>query len=124
VLQAANRSALIATGVILACCVGSVIADESSRPTRGSLAEVIVRGKRIPERVPDEELTRRVEVALQSNPYLYLEHVTIRTINGVVHLEGSVSEDSDLLDVLRYARKVPGVRRIVNELDLDSPGGS
>lgn len=93
-------------------------------PTRDPLTEVIIKGKRIPERVPDEELTRRVEVALQSDKYLYLDHVTIRVINGVVHLEGSVSEDCDLIDVLRYARRVPGVKRIVNELDLDSPGGS
>lgn len=110
---------------IFACCVSSGIARESSQPKGDPLSEVIIKAKRIPERIPDEELTTRVEAALQSEKYICcLDHVTFSVINGVLRLEGSVSEDSDLIALLRHVRKIPGVRRIVNELDLDSPGGN
>jgi osmotically-inducible protein OsmY len=111
--------ALLLAGV--ACWANLAVADELPAPARNRLDAVVVTAKVV---VPDAVLTERVEKALEADCCLYLEHVTIRTVNGVVYLEGSVSEDWDLNIVLRLARKAARGKRVVNELDLDSPGGS
>jgi len=36
----------------------------------------------------DAAMTSRVAAAIQSNPYIYAEHVTVATENGVVRSEG------------------------------------
>ena len=71
----------------------------------------------------DEELTRRVETALDSNRYLDASRITVTTKDGVVHLEGLVGDTGDLRDALRTANRVAGARRVVDELDTYEPDG-
>lgn len=76
---------LVAYAAALTCWGARLMADEERKPPSTTLSEVVVEAKKI---VPDEELTEHIEKALDADPYFYGEHVTITTINGVVHLEG------------------------------------
>lgn len=126
----ASRFLRMLTGALIVSTCGSLVlgadpANRGAKPAGSSeLKEVVVTGKKV---VPDEVLTERVEQALHTDPLLYAEHVTITTRNGVVHIEGMVSDAWDLWRVLRDARRVAGVKRVVQELDMmgdmsDGPG--
>jgi osmotically-inducible protein OsmY len=103
---------------LFACVSVSMSAPEPK--TQGAIGEVVVTAKKLP--VPDEELTRRVEEALQADPYIFTEHVTVRTQNGVVHVEGLIYNYTDLIDLKQIARKIRGAKRVV--LDVEMIGGT
>jgi len=117
----AIRAAILGT---FFCFATPIHAGDAGQQAADNLTEVVVGAKRLPEPDSDEALTQRVEKTLLSDPFFYGEHLTVTTTHGVVHLEGSVYEDVDLFRVLRAARRVPGVKRVVNELDMDGAGGS
>jgi osmotically-inducible protein OsmY len=48
--------------------------------------------------------------------------VTITTRNGVVYVQGYVSDEWDLYHILDRARKIAGRRKIVNDLEFDMVG--
>jgi osmotically-inducible protein OsmY len=75
------------------------------------------------ERPTDAQITRKVMTAIQQNPYIFADHITVTTENGVVKLEGVITDLHDLLNVIRIARRAAGKRRLVNNIEylpLDS----
>lgn len=74
--------------------------------------EIIVRA-----RAADAVLAERVSEALQRNPYLFADHVTITVENGVVRVGGFVRDLSDLFAILRAARRTAGARRVVDQIE-------
>jgi osmotically-inducible protein OsmY len=70
----------------------------------------------------DEELRKRVQTALHSDPYFYDEHVTVSVENGVVALHGFVFSDWDLRDAMRIASRTADVRRVVDDLSIEQGG--
>lgn len=86
------------------------------------LEEIVVQAKR----QADQQVTRQVEKTLEADPWIFSEHITVRTENGVVHLEGIVGDTGEWFRILRLARKIPGARRVVSELEImhnDPDGG-
>jgi osmotically-inducible protein OsmY len=129
VLSPAHRAlhdGAIAAGLIAALCCwsGAAHAGGASRQAAATLDTIVITAKKIPEVVPDEVVKTRVETALHDDPYFYDGHVTITVKNGVVHLQGMVFDAQDMQDVRRIIRKrVAGVRRLVNELEICSCDG-
>ena len=77
-------------------------------------------------RKADEQVTERVQRTLTDDPWICAEHITVATRNGVVRLEGIVGDTGELFRILRQCRKIPGARRVVNELEMmhnDPDGG-
>lgn len=70
------------------------------------------------ERPSDAQVTRRVMAALRQDPYVFADHVTVTTENGVVRLEGVMTDLHDMLRVLRLARRIAGKGRVVNKIEL------
>jgi len=70
------------------------------------------------ERPSDAQVTRRVMAALQQDPYVFADHVTVTTENGVVRLEGVMTDLHDMLRVLRLARRIAGKGRVVNKIEF------
>src|SRR6266436_6022807 len=68
--------------------------------------------------VTDEELSKRVQAALHSDPYFYDEHVIVSVENGVVVLRGFVFSDWDLRNAIRIARQAADQRRVVDNLSI------
>ena len=86
------------------------------------LEEVVVQAKRL----ADEQVTLRVQTTLEADPWIFSEHITVWTENGVVHLEGIVGDTSEWFRVMSLARKIPGARRVVTsglEIVHNDPDG-
>jgi osmotically-inducible protein OsmY len=75
--------------------------------------EIIV----IADRLSDEVTAAQVTAALQEDPYIFSDHITVTAHNGVVRLKGTISDLSDLLQVLKLARKIAGKGKVANELE-------
>lgn len=108
----------ILLGAALSCPVQG--AAERADPR---LPEVIIQAKR---QAADEQVTRQVQQTLTNDPWIYSEHITITTYNGVVRLEGIVGDTGEMFRIMRLCRKIPGARRVVNALEImhnDPDGG-
>jgi osmotically-inducible protein OsmY len=86
--------------------------DQAKTP----LQEVVVTAKR---HLTDEQVTQQVEKALEDDPYVYAEHVTVTTRRGVVTCEGIVGDAAELRHVLGICRRASGAKRVVSELQIN-----
>lgn len=87
------------------------------------LPEVLVQAER---RAEDAEVTRRAEQILATDPWIFGDHITVTTRNGVVTVEGIVGDTGEMFRIVRLCRKIPGARRVVNALEMmhnDPDGG-
>jgi osmotically-inducible protein OsmY len=109
---------------VLAASVGwtSVHAQRIAASANGRIDEVIVRGKRQIDPAADAKLQQQVEIALAADPYFLSEHVSVTIRNGVATLHGIVFDDWDLRNALRISRRIPGVKRVVNDLEIKLGG--
>lgn len=112
-----------------ACCVllfASLLgaaAAWSAETQNERLEEVVIQAKR---QAADEQVTREVQKTLEKDPWIFSEHITVRTENGIVHLEGIVGDTGEWFRVLNLARKISGAKRVVTELEIihnDPDGG-
>jgi osmotically-inducible protein OsmY len=102
---------------------GSCPAEDVAGKADTRLPEVIIAAKR---QAADEQVTRQVVQTLTNDPWIFAEHITITTQNGVVRLEGIVGDTGEMFRIMRLCRKIPGARRVVNELEImhnDPDGG-
>ena len=74
------------------------------------------------QRQLDRETADRVTSALNSDGELYARHITVRADGGTVSLGGFVWTRPDLDEAIRVASDVPGVTRVVNDLELERNG--
>ena len=70
------------------------------------------------ERRADAAMARRVQVALAGERYVDVQHIDVAADHGVVRLSGLVATDFDLREVLRTSSSVPGVRHVVDDLEI------
>jgi osmotically-inducible protein OsmY len=68
-------------------------------------------------RQSDEQMSARVTTALEQDPYIFAAHVSVRTENGIVRLEGQTSDLHDLRAILRVARRIAGKAQVVNAIE-------
>jgi hypothetical protein len=109
--------------VILAgmtCCAMPLCAAEVSSQPQAPLKAIVVTGKKLP--VPDAELKEQVETAMRSDPFFPDEHVTVTIKDGVVTLRGIVFDEWDLRVAKRIAKRIPGVKRVINDLEINLGG--
>lgn len=79
----------------------------------------MVGAQRLPPNASDEEVIRAVAQSIAEDPWIFAPHVTISARNGVIYVEGFVSDEWDLYHILDRARKIAGRRRVVNDLQFD-----
>jgi cytidylate kinase len=60
----------------------------------------------------DFALASRVHAAMASNPHTEVLHLTVKSLNGVVSIEGTLEDDEQIKEVDRVARAVPGVKDV------------
>lgn len=97
--------------------------SESMATTTNPVEPVIISEKKAPKDLSDRDVTKRVEMALDSDPYVYAEHVAVTTADGVVTLQGLVGDEWDLRRAIRDSSRVAGVKRVVDELEIWDFGG-
>ena len=110
---------------LAAVCIGwwlggarALADDAASRKSERTLDSILVTAKR----VADEEVKEQVEQALHTDPYFYDGHVTVTIKDGVVTLSGVVFDEWDLRVAKRIAKRIAGVRRVVNDLEIELGG--
>lgn len=74
------------------------------------------------EQQTDEAISGRVIGALSADKVLFARHISVWADGGVVHLAGYVWDVSDLYHAKRIAAAVPGVTRVVDEMELEREG--
>jgi hypothetical protein len=97
-------------------------ADNPAPPTVDTLASIVVTAKRLTQPVPDIEVKARVESAMASDQFFNDEHVTVTIKDGVVTLHGIVFDEWDLRAARRIARRIVGVKRVINDLEIQLGG--
>jgi osmotically-inducible protein OsmY len=103
-------------GVAAFGCPWAVLgAAPSNAPPGAELGEIVVTAKRL-----DEALAAKVQAAIEQNPYIFSDHITVTAKNGVVTVRGVVNDLNDLLAILRIARRVAGKGRVVNEIEFQA----
>jgi osmotically-inducible protein OsmY len=70
----------------------------------------------------DKVMAERVEAALNADRSLFAKHITAHADSGVVRLTGYVWEATDFEEATDIASNVPGVTRVVNDLELNRNG--
>jgi len=125
-IQIENRrsSALALPGFILgALAVCASAGAATSGPLVGAggfplLKEIVVTGTKDAQSAADAELNDQVKTAMKSDRYFYDYHVAVETRNGVVFLRGLVFDDWDVRAAIRISKRIPGVKRVVNQLEI------
>jgi osmotically-inducible protein OsmY len=102
-----KRVAYAGVAVALLCGVG---ACASGPPKTDSQAQA------------DKVMAERVEAALNADRSLFAKHITAHADNGVVRLTGYIWEASDFEEANYIASNVPGVTKVVNDLELNRNG--
>jgi osmotically-inducible protein OsmY len=101
-------------------CVCTLALADASADRR--LNEVVVTGKRPSDPEADARLAVQVESALAADPYFNSAHVFVTVSNGIATLHGIVFDDWDLRNAIRLSRRIPGVKRVVNDLEIKLGG--
>lgn len=107
----------------LALCLSpalpAIAQNGAGAPISGDSQAIVVIGSH-----PDDRaITRQVQEALETDPYLDASTITVSTHDGVVSLDGMVDDSWSLLQALRRAGRVAGVRRVEENLEMTNYGG-
>ena len=70
----------------------------------------------------EEETVANVYSALNADQTYYFRHVDVRVDQGVAYLSGYVWSTDALYRAKQIAARVPGVSRVVNQMELEREG--
>jgi osmotically-inducible protein OsmY len=109
----------VTRGPLLAGTLGvAAFGAALSAPPPDRLPQVVVTAQ-----ASDAAIAAKVEAAIAKDPYVLGDHITVTATNGVVRVGGKVRGDvSDLLAILRLARRAAGKARVVNQIDFEPAG--
>lgn len=89
----------------------------------GMLCDCAATARRtVEERAADDALAARVEQVLLADSRIYARHIDVDARRGVIRLSGIVWTSDDLYEARRIAGTVPGVTRVVDQLELSIGG--
>ena len=115
----ALRGALVGGSICLAAAAG---AQNVRAPDAGQLEPIVVTAEKRADPVADEKMKTQVEEALHSDRFFYDEHVDVTIKNGLATLSGKVFDDWDMRQAMRICRRIAGVKRVINDLEIESGG--
>ncbi len=70
----------------------------------------------------DEVAAQQIYAALNADPTYYFRHVDVRVDGGVAELRGYIWGTEALYRAKEIAAGVPGVKRVVNDMELEREG--
>ena len=102
-------------GTLGVAALGAAPFARAADPQKDTHEEVVVTAGR----QSDALMTEKVTTALKQDPFIFSDHVTVTTENGVVRLEGIVTDLVDLHRILRLARRIAGKGgRVENRMEF------
>lgn len=109
--------------VVLLGAAGSGVAQDAARRMETPPEEVVVQATRL----ADEQITQQAQKAISDDPWIYGEHLTVTTQNGVIRVEGIVQDTWEWFRIIDRCRRIRGARRIdtsgLEMLHNDPDGG-
>lgn len=121
ILGARARFAILFVALLGAA--GSGAAQDAIPRTEAASEEVVVRATRL----TDEQITQQAQQAISNDPWIYSEHITVTTRNGVIRVEGIVQDRGEWFRILDLCRKIRAARRVdtsgIEMLYNDPDGG-
>jgi osmotically-inducible protein OsmY len=96
----------------------SVVALLTLTVSTGCAATVPLRPET--EKQADRVITEQVRDVLAADPTHYLRHVDVYVRDGVATLSGIVWEPQDIYRARELTARVPGVVRVLNQMELHS----
>src|SRR6478735_3281814 len=72
----------------------------------------------------DAQVTSEIQARLGSDSGLQGKQLSVQAANGTVTLSGSVDNDAQREAAARYASGIPGVKQVVNNLQVGPPPAS
>jgi osmotically-inducible protein OsmY len=90
----------------------SPAAAHSAPPSGETQREIVVTATR-----PDAALAEAMTAALQQDPNIFSDHVSVTAEHGVVRVAGVVRSLPELFAIMRHARRIAGNGRIVDEIE-------
>jgi hypothetical protein len=118
-----SRACFLFVCATLLAAAGNCLAQDAADKNNPRLQELVIHGKR----QADEQVNQQVEQRLAKDPWIYAEHLTVTTHDGVVRVEGIVQDTEEWFRILDLARKTPGARRVdtsgLEMLHNDPDGG-
>jgi osmotically-inducible protein OsmY len=91
------------------CPAGAI----SAPPNEDAQREIVVTASRL----SDAALAEAVTGALQQDPYIFGDHVSVTVEHGIVRVVGVVRGLPELFAILRHARRIAGKGRVVDEIE-------
>ncbi len=85
------------------------------------LASLLVVGVACTKAVDDNQVTSQIQAKLNEDSGLQGKPITVQTSGGVVTLSGTVDNDAQRAAASRYASAVPGIKEVVNNLQVAQP---
>ncbi len=79
---------------------------------------VALTGETAGENIDDAVLTTEIKARLATEKVLHTTRVGVKTERGVVYLTGSVDTADDRSKIVEIAKKVKGVRDVVNRIEV------
>ena len=101
-------------GTLGVAALGAAPFVRAADPQKDTHEEVVITAGR----QSDALMTAKVAMALKQDPFIFSDHVTVTTENGVVRLEGIVTDLVDLHRILRLARRIAGKGRVENRMEF------
>ena len=72
-------------------------------------------------KAPDDgQMTAQIQSKLSQDSGLQGKQITVQTASGVVTLSGTVENDAQRIAAARYASETPGIKQVVNNLQIMS----
>src|SRR5215470_1686950 len=84
------------------------------------LTGVLMAGAACTKALGDNEITSQVQSKFSQDSGLQGKQLTVETSGGIVTLSGTVDNDAQRTAASRYASAVPGIKQIVNNLQVGS----
>lgn len=99
---------------VLGFAATPIAAQQAPPPARDVLQEITVTARKVSK--TDAEVQEQVETALHSDRYIFSDHVTITSRNGVITLRGIATDYWDVIAMKRLVRRMPGVKKVVDDI--------
>jgi osmotically-inducible protein OsmY len=110
--------AKVLIGAVSAAVLGfsatPIAAQQAPPASRDVLQEITVTARKVSK--TDAEVQEQVETALRSDRYIFSDHVTITSRNGVITLRGIATDYWDVIAMKRLLRRMPGVKKVVDDI--------
>ena len=118
---------IIPTRIIRATPEAAMTVKRSASAVLATTAAVLAVACATPPKSREQEradavTAERVDAALDANPIYYFRDVEVEVDNGVALLRGYVWTTDELYHAQQIARRVPGVTRVRNEMELERQG--